>query len=246
MSKNNLKIVSIVPARSGSKGLPDKNIKDLGGYPLLAWSVRASSKSMYIESTYISTDSNEYAEIGVRHGAIAPYIRPGYLSSDSSTDYDFVSHFLNYLKSNESLPDLLVHLRPTTPFRDPNLIDKAIEDAIRNSEKITALRSVHEMAETAYKSFEFRSGEFLVRTFTKSEELDSANAARQTLPPTYQANGYVDVLFPNKILESKKLHGNQVLGFRTPSVIEIDTAEEFKLCQASLTIDETYHERIWS
>ena len=245
MSKTKLKIVSIIPARAGSKGLPDKNIKSLGGHPLLAWSIRASSKSMYIESTYISTDSNEYAEIGVKYGAIAPYIRPDNLASDSSTDYDFVSHFLNYLKKNESLPDLLIHLRPTTPFRDPSLIDQAIEDAMRNSEKITALRSVQEMAETAYKSFEFKSDKFLVRTFTKSEELDSANAARQSLPPTFQANGYVDVLFPSKILETKKLHGNQVLGFRTPSVIEIDTAEEFKLCEASLTIDETYHERIW-
>lgn len=246
MLKNNFKIVSIVPARSGSKGLPDKNIKELGGYPLLAWSIRASQRSKYIEATYISTDSNEYADIGVRHGAIAPYIRPDYLSNDSSTDYDFISHFLNYLKSHDSLPDLLVHLRPTTPFRDPILIDRAIEEAVINSENITALRSVHEMAETAYKSFEFKSNKFLVRTFTKSEELDSANAARQTLPPTYQANGYVDILFPNMILETKKLHGNQVLGFRTPSVIEIDTVEEFKLCEASLYLNESLYKRIWS
>jgi N-acylneuraminate cytidylyltransferase len=245
MLKTDLNIVSIIPARSGSKGLPDKNIKDLGGHPLLAWSIRASSKSKYINSTYIDTDSNKYASIGVRYGAQSPFLRPDYLATDTSSDYDFILYFLHFLSKSGELPDLLIHLRPTTPFRDPKVIDDAIEIGIEKIENITALRSVHEMAETAYKSFEFEQNELLVSSFSKSQNLDSFNAARQLFPKTFQANGYVDILFPNKILTTEKLHGNRVLGFKTRSVIEIDTEAEFQLCEASVAIGTVDLDNVW-
>jgi CMP-N-acetylneuraminic acid synthetase len=245
MSKTDLKIVSIIPARSGSKGLRDKNIKDLGGHPLIAWSIRASSKSKYINTTFINTDSNEYASIGVSYGAQSPFLRPDHLATDTSSDYDFILHFLQFLSKNGELPDLLVHLRPTTPFRDPQVIDEAIEIGIKNIEKITALRSVHEMAETAYKSFEFEQNELLVSTFYKSKDLDSSNASRQLFPKTFQANGYVDILFPNKILGTEKLHGSCVLGFKTQPVTEIDTEGEFQLCEAALTIGTVNLDKVW-
>ena len=246
MLRTNLKIASIIPARSGSKGLRDKNIKDLGGYPLLSWSVRASTKSKYINSTFIDTDSDKYAKIGISYGAQSLYLRPDNLATDTSSDYDFISHFLQHLQQKNAMPDLLVHLRPTTPLRDHKVIDDAIELGIKNYDKITSLRSVHEMAETAYKSFEFGKGESLVATFSRSSDLDSSNASRQLFPKTFQANGYVDILFPNKILSMKKLHGNNVLGFKTPAVIEIDTDFEFHLCIASLSLSNVSFERVWS
>lgn len=246
MLRTNLKIASIIPARSGSKGLRNKNIKDLGGYPLLSWSVRASTKSKYINSTFIDTDSDKYAKIGISYGAQSLYLRPENLATDISSDYDFISHFLQHLKQKNAMPDLLVHLRPTTPLRDHEVIDDAIELGIKNFDTITALRSVHEMAETAYKSFEFGKGESLVTTFSRSSDLDSSNASRQLFPETFQANGYVDILFPNKILSTKKLHGNNVLGFKTPPVIEIDTDFEFHLCIASLSLSNVSFERVWS
>jgi CMP-N-acetylneuraminic acid synthetase len=246
MLRTDLKIISIIPARSGSKGLPNKNIKDLGGYPLLSWSVRASTKSKYINSTFIDTDSDKYAKIGISYGAQSLYLRPDYLATDTSSDYDFISYFLKHLKQNDATPDLLVHLRPTTPLRDPKVIDEAIELGIKNIDQITALRSVHEMAETAYKSFEFGKEERLVTTFSRSSDLDSSNASRQLFPKTFQANGYVDILFPNKILSMEKLHSNRVLGFKTLPIIEIDTDSEFQLCIASLSLNNISFDRIWS
>jgi hypothetical protein len=246
MLRTNLNIASIIPARSGSKGLPNKNIKDLGGYPLLAWSIRASTKSNYINSTFIDTDSDKYAKIAIGYGAQSLYLRPEYLATDTSSDYDFISHFLQHLKQKNAMPDLLVHLRPTTPLRDHKVIDDAIELGIKNIDKITALRSVHEMAETAYKSFEFGNGESLLTTFSRSPDLDSSNASRQLFPKTFQANGYVDILFPNKILSMEKLHGNKVLGFKTLPVIEIDTDSEFQLCIASLSLNNVSFDRVWS
>ena len=201
MSKANLNIVSIIPARSGSKGVPGKNLRNLGDVPLIAWSIACSKKSNKIDRTIVSTNSAEYAEISKNWGTEVPFLRPDNISQDNSTDLDFVLHALNFLKNNEGIPDLLVHLRPTTPFRDPSVIDSAIAFAIENFENMTALRSVHEMSESAYKTFEIGQKGNLVTTFTNKEALDKSNMNRQTFPPTYSANGYVDVLLPRHILE---------------------------------------------
>jgi CMP-N,N'-diacetyllegionaminic acid synthase len=245
MLKNDLKIASIIPARSGSKGLPNKNIRNLGDHPLLAWSIQASQKSRYIEVAYLNTDSNLYANIGEGYGARNLFLRPDYLATDTSTDYDFISHFLSVLSENENLPDILVHLRPTTPFRDPKVIDKAIEIGMQNIGKVSAIRSVHEMPETAYKSFELVQDGFLVTTFSNSADLDFSNSSRQSFPKTFQANGYIDILYPYEITKQKKLHGNRVLSFITQPVIEIDTQEEFKLCEKLLAVDNKEEINLW-
>ena len=132
MLKTNLNIISIIPARSGSKGVPGKNLRNLGDVPLITWSITCSKKLNMVDRTIVSTNSVEYAEISKNWGADVPFLRPDNISQDKSTDLDFVLHALNYLKENEGIPDLLVHLRPTTPFRDPLVVDKAIEFAIKN------------------------------------------------------------------------------------------------------------------
>lgn len=220
-------IVSIIPARGGSKGVPKKNIKELKDHPLIAYSIKASQKSQLINRTIISTDSEEIAGIAKKYGAEIPFLRPVHLASDESTDYEFIEHALNWFQDNEGKkPDYLVQLRPTTPLRDPALIDKAITDILAD-DSYTSLRSVHQMSESAYKCFEVENS-VLRCLCTHSPEIDSANNARQKFPTTFQANGYVDILKSTFIIQNKKLHGNKVYSYITPTVTEIDTFDDFE------------------
>ena len=219
-------VVALIPARSGSKGVVHKNIKPLGGHPLIAWSIQACLKSKLIERVIVSTDSPEYAELAVRLGAEVPFLRPTEIAADRSTDYDFVLHALDWLSAQGEEPDFLVHMRPTSPYRIPSLVDAAIS-AFQNEPKATALRSVHEMSESAYKTFEIASEGQLKRLGSDDTALDAANNARQQFPATYQANGYVDVLSSKFIRSEGLLHGDWVLPFITPFIVEVDTPDDF-------------------
>ena len=92
------KVYALIPARSGSKGLPDKNIMKLNDHPLLGWSIAAAKNCKLIDRVIVSTDSKEYADIALSYGAEVPFIRPIKLSSDTSSDFDFVDHALNFFK----------------------------------------------------------------------------------------------------------------------------------------------------
>ena len=225
-----MKIIAVIPARSGSKGLPNKNIKELAGKPLIAYSIMAAQKTKLIDRIIVSTDSEEYASLAIKYKAEVPFLRPAELAGDSSTDYDFVKHLLDWLADNEDiLPDYFVHLRPTTPFRDPDVLDSAIEKFMNNAEA-TSLRSAHEMPETAYKQFELE-GEYFKTICTGSFDLDDANNSRQSFPETYAPNGYVDILKTSHILSKKLLHGKRVMGYITDYTIEVDTEEDFEFLE---------------
>ncbi len=220
------RIVALIPARAGSKGVPDKNVKLLAGHALLAWSIAACLKSAAIERVIVSTDSPDYAELSIKLGAEAPFLRPAEISGDRSTDQEFIVHALDWLAAQGEVPEFIVHMRPTTPLRDPRLIDAAVELFLAAPEA-TALRSVHEMPESAYKSFEIAPSGRLKRLGSDSTALDAANNARQQFPATYQANGYVDVLSTAFIRRTGLIHGDRVIPFITPPVVEVDTAEDF-------------------
>ena len=225
-----MNIIAVIPARSGSKGVPDKNIKLLGGEPLISYSIAAAKKSKLINRIIISTDSEKYGSIAKGYGAEVPFLRPAELSEDNSTDYDFINHLLGWLQSNEgSIPDYLIHLRPTTPLRDPSILDSAIENFMNNIEA-TSLRSAHEMAETAYKQFE-PEDKYFKTICTGSFDLDNANNSRQSFPETYSPNGYVDILRTSHILENHLLHGNRVMGYVTDFAIEVDTIDDFEFLE---------------
>jgi N-acylneuraminate cytidylyltransferase len=228
------KVVALIPARAGSKGVPQKNIKLLGGRVLLAWSIAACLRSATIDRVIVSTDSAEYAALSRELGAEAPFLRPEGISGDRSTDYEFVAHALDWLATESGEPEYIVHIRPTTPLRDPQLIDDAV-NAFIAAPQATALRSVHEMSESAYKTFEMAEGGRLKRLGANNTELDAANNARQEFPNTYQANGYVDVLSSAFIRKSCLLHGNHVLPFITPLVIEVDTLDDFAHLEFQIT-----------
>ncbi len=227
-------IVALIPARSGSKGVPNKNIRILGGHSLLEWSIVACLKTPLIDRVIVSTDSEEYAALARTLGAEAPFLRPAGISGDRSTDYDFVVHALDWLASEQREPDFIVHIRPTTPIRDPMLIDAGIREFMAKPQA-TALRSVHRMPESAYKTFEIAEGGQLKRLGSDDTALDSANNARQQFPDTYQANGYVDVLATPFIRRAHLLHGDHVIPWITPVVVEVDTEDDFAHLEYQLT-----------
>lgn len=219
-------VVAIIPARSGSKSIPDKNIKHLAGKPLIAYSIAAARLAKNIDRVIVSTDSQKYADIAAQYGAEVPFLRPAEISGDTATDYMCIKHALDWLQYQEgSQPEYLVHLRPTTPLRDSRCIEDAIE-LLRNNEVATALRSVHEMSESAYKTMEIETG-FLKRAFCGSFDLDAANDNRQRFSKTYHPNGYVDVIRSSFVRENQKLHGNCVLAYISESAVEVDTINDF-------------------
>lgn len=226
--------MAIIPARAGSKGVEDKNIRLLGGRPLLAWSIVACLKSKAINRVMVSTDSEKYANLALSFGAEVPFLRPSEISGDHATDYDFVLHALNWLKAHSSEPKQIAHIRPTTPLREPELINEAIDFFARNP-TATAVRSVHEMSESAYKTFEISEDGALRCVGSNSTDLDMSNRARQVFPKTYHANGYIDVLSVSFIRKMGLLHGGNVLPFNTPMVTEVDTEEDFSYLEYRLS-----------
>lgn len=228
--------IALIPAREGSKGIPDKNIKSLGGCPVINWSVAACLKAKEIDKVIVSTNSKLYSDIAKEAGAEVPFLRPNEISGDESTDTEFILHALDYFESKNILPEYLVHIRPTTPIRSPQIIDKAIIE-FKKSSNATSLRSVHEMSESSYKTFEISKERFL-RPIAGSKDIDKLNNARQVFPKTYAANGYVDVLSVPFIKKFQLIHGEKVLPFITPYTLEIDTEEDFEMIEYKISLDK--------
>ena len=219
-----MEVCALVTARSGSKGIPDKNLKQIGNHSLLEWSIKSALKSSQVTEVFLSTDSVDYAKLGESFGAIVPFLRPTELASDTAVDLDVFKHFLTKIKE---LPKAIVHIRPTTPLRNPQIISDAVIKFMELKNEITSLRSVHEMSESAYKTFEV-SDQGLLKSIASVADGDKANLPRQAFPKTYQANGYVDVLNPEFILKEHKLHGDKIFAFKTPVVTEVDTLSDLE------------------
>ena len=123
-----MKIIAIIPARSGSKRVKNKNIKKLMGLPLLVHTIKHSLSSKLIDRTIVSTDSKKYSKIAIKYGAEIPFLRPDKISGDRSTDLECFKHCIEFLKEKENyIPDIIVHLRVTYPIRENNIIDKCIK-----------------------------------------------------------------------------------------------------------------------
>ena len=245
MSQANPYLVALIPARSGSKGVHNKNLRLLQNRSLLDWSISAAIESQVISRVVVSTNSVDYAQAAKNAGAEVPFLRPESISQDKSTDLEFVKHALDFFRAEGEIPDLLIHLRPTTPFRDPKVMDQAILDGLQRRVGVTSIRSVHKMSESAYKSFEISDSGALVSTFTKVRELDPANEGRQSFPTTYSPNGYIDLLYPDFIHNSGLLHGNNVWPIVTENTIEIDDESDLHFAQALISTSPEIYERIF-
>lgn len=218
-------VVALIPARSGSS-LDNKNIRKLAGVPLLVYSIRAAQKTRGIDRVIVSTDSPEYADIARAAKAEVPFRQPEHTARSISGDYPCIEHFLEWADANYQYPpDLILHLRPTTPLRDPQVLEIALNMLMRKPDA-TSMRSVHPMSESAHKQFEIE--EPYLRCLNGSRWIDEANAPRQLLPKTYHPNGYVDILRPSFIRRCRCLHGDCSFAFQTERVTEVDTEEDFQ------------------
>jgi CMP-N,N'-diacetyllegionaminic acid synthase len=215
---NTTKIMALIPARCGSKRVKDKNIRMLGNSPLLVWSI-ILARACEFENVVLSTDSEEYARIGEGAGA-SVLMRPPELASDQATDFDVIKHALSVYPA-----DLVVYLRPTTPFRTVRLTLEAIKTINEAGDIASGLRSVEKMPESAYKAFELLPGPFLKEI--GSGESDKPN---QEVIQTYRGNGYIDIAKASEI-QAGRLWGSRCIGFKTPPVIEIDTERDFDYAQ---------------
>jgi len=227
---------ALVPARSGSKGIADKNLQEVEGVSLLGLSVLAGTASAAIDRCFVSTDSQAYADEARRYGAEVPFLRPDSASSDTATDLDVFLHFLNWAAANiEHLPWAVVHLRPTTPCREPERVNEAVQLARELSATATAIRSVHAAAESPFKWF-LRDTDGYLTTFDRGRELDASNRSRAEFEDVYIPNGYADVVFTSHIIRTDLLHGNAVRPFLTEPVIEVDGPFELELLRRADSI----------
>jgi len=208
-----MKILCIIPARSGSKGIPDKNIRKINGIPLLAYSINQALSSNYANNMKIvvSTDSEEYRKIALSYGAEVPFLRPKEISGDFSTDYECFIHCLDYLSENHKYtPDLVIHLRPTQPMRTVKLIDDCINTFLEIMDDYDSLRTIIPCKKSPYKMYKSHSGKEIVPLI---ETNGLHNKGRQVLPKTFLHNGYVDIIKPAQILKRNTDISGKIYGY---------------------------------
>ncbi len=208
-----VQILCIIPARSGSKGIKNKNIMDFNGKPLLVWSIEQAQKCKYNMKIVVSTDSNEYANIAKKYGAEVPFLRPNNISDDLSTDFEFIDHCIKWLKTNENYTcDIILQLRPTSPTRNIEDINKALQLFIKNRNKFDSLRSVIPFDKSPYKMYTLNNN-ILNPLFNEINNIQEPyNQPRQILPQCYLHNGYIDIL-NTSILNENTISGKNILPF---------------------------------
>ena len=220
--------IAIIPARSGSKSILDKNLVQLAGFPLIAFSIAAAKLAPDISRVVVSTDSQKYAEISLKYGAEVPFLRPATISGDDATDIDFMLHAMNWFDANEpQTPEYWVHLRPTTPLRDPKHIAEALQ-RIRSRDDATALRSAFPCPESPFKWFRHSDDGFLMSINSDDTDLDKFNLPRQMYPKVFVPDGYVDIIRRSFVKKTGQIHGNKVIGYTSPVCSEIDSVEELR------------------
>ncbi len=222
-------IDTIIPCRSGSKGLPNKNIKLYKNKPLIAYSIELSKKCEYINNTYVSTDSKYYSEIAQKYGAIIPYLRPSEISQDLSTDYEFLIYHINWLiETNKVLPDYILQLRPTYPNRSLDILNDCI-NIIKNNQNYDSLRTVVSFDKSPYKMYTIENNNLnpLFNIYNNINE--PYNCARQLLPQCYLHNGYIDIIKTNTILNLKSTSGNKIYPYimNSNNIDDIDTIDDW-------------------
>ena len=230
-----LSIMGIVGIRSGSKGLPNKNIKKLLDKPLVGWILDSANKSKLINRLVVSTDSEEYAQIARTYGAEVPYIRPPNLSTDFSPEIDFVADMLDRLEKNENYkPDILVRMLATSPMQRTEDIDKAIQGLI-DDDKADSSVIISEMRQHPYKALKIvKDGELgnrLVSYFGESGR-EVTPIARQNYEKAYVRSNVI-IARRKTIKETNSLTGDNVKYHIIPQeeAIDIDNEIDFEIAE---------------
>ena len=228
---NGKSVLAIIPARGGSKGLPGKNLKELCGKPLIAWSIEAGLGSQYIDEVMVTTDSDEIAKVSRESGASVPFLRPAELASDTATSIDVVKHVIDcYERELHKKFDYIVLLEPTSPLREREDINKSIELLFANP----SATSIVGISKT-----ESQNPAFLVKKSERGfivgyEDQKMKVLRRQDIGEVYFFEGSVYVSRTDILLMKNTFYHEHTLGYEFPKwkSLEIDDLDDFVMVEA--------------
>lgn len=229
-----MKILAIIQARGGSKGVPKKNIKNLAGRPLIAWTIEEAKKSTYINRIIVSTDDKNIADVSRRYGAEVPFMRPKKFATDKSKSIELLQHALGWLAKHENYrADVVVQLKPTNPLRRAEHIDLCIKSYLK-SPGIDSLITVVKSPAHPLKTWKFNDG-FLAPFVPESVYgiTEAAKQPRQALPEAFVQNSCVHVINPRTILKKNSSIGKKIKGIimERDDSVNIDAALDFKIAE---------------
>ena len=228
----NSKVLGIVLARSGSKGLKDKNILSFMGSPLLSWPVRTLLGVAQIDKVLVSTDSEEYRDIAIREGAQVPFLRPDHLASDNASSIDVIDHAVDYLKQNGESYSYVVLLEPTSPFTESNDVLSALKMLDFNSKLADAIVGVG-VVDAQHPSFLMEvSDEGLLCPFSKSDRIEPTR--RQSISNLFYLDGSLYISKIDILFDLRTFYHSRTLAKKMEKRknIEIDSIEDFVVAEA--------------
>jgi N-acylneuraminate cytidylyltransferase len=232
-------VLALIPARGGSKSIPGKNIKTLGGYPLIAYSIAAAQAAETITRVIVSTDDPEIAAVAQRYAAEVPFLRPEGLAQDDTPDLPVFQHALTWLEKQEAYrPAVVVQLRPTSPFRRTWHIDQAVE-RLRARPNADAIRTVCEPFQNPFKMWRIETSG-LMAPLVEIGLPEAYNLPRQALPPVYWQTGYVDAAWRKTILEKNSMTGDRILPLIIDPTewVDIDSPADWRWAERLLASGE--------
>ena len=228
---NGKTVIAIIPARSGSNGLPGKNIKPLCGKPLIVWSIEAGLGSKYIDEVMVTTDSQEIAGIARKFGASVPFIRPAELASDAAASMDVIRHVLNFYKNSlHKNFDFTMLLEPTSPLRVKEDIDNAIDKLLENPQA----EAIVGICKTESQNPAFLVKKNINNFLFGYENSDMKILRRQDIADVYFFEGSVYVSDTAILLTKNTFYHENTLGYEFPKwkSIEIDDLDDFIMVEA--------------
>lgn len=228
---NGLRVLAVITARGGSKGVVGKNLRPIGGRPLIGWTIDEAAKSKYIDRTILTSDDDAIIDFALAEGCEAPFVRPDHLATDEATSLDVVRHALDEEGAGF---DLLVLLQPTSPFRTARDIDAAVDKML--AEDARTCISVCEVSKSPHWMFEIKDGERLTPVL-KVEDVPR-NTRRQDLPPVYIVNGAVYVAYIADLLGDGNFIDDDTVGYIMPVDRSLDIDHELDLKVAELMLAE--------
>ncbi|MFW5713895.1 MAG: cytidylyltransferase domain-containing protein [Brevefilum sp.] len=222
-------VLALIPARGGSKGILRKNIRDFAGHPLIAYSIAAGLQAGLVNRVVVSTDDPEIAEIAKAYGAELPFLRPAELARDETLDLPVFEHALEWFKEHENYePDFVVQLRPTSPIRPKDLVDRGIE-LLKEHPEADSVRGVVPAGQNPYKMWSISQDGKLKPLLTVEGIDEPFNAPRQSLPKVFWQTGHIDVIRSDVILRKGSMTGENILPLHIdPSyTVDIDTLRDW-------------------
>lgn len=231
MSVGGTGVLALIPARGGSKSIPRKNLRPLGGHPLIAWSIAAARASARVDLVIVSSDDEEIRAAAAEYGAEAPFLRPAPLAQDDTPDLPVFLHALRWLEEERGhCPEIVVQLRPTSPLRPPGLVDDAIA-CIEGCPEADSLRSVTPPNQNPFKMWTHRERWLRPVLGRFSQEL--FNRPRQKLPLVLWQTGHLDVVRRSTIVSQRSMTGRRILPFSVDPrhAIDIDTRDQWAFAE---------------